>query len=943
MVIRKTRKKQEGGATVIGQAQSLALVDALQAQAQAQGLTVYQARALAYAQVDALQTQRLTLTLPRGLTLPQAQSLILSQAQSLILSQAQVQGLTLTQSQSLALAQALVDAPQAQARSQAQVDALRAQARAQAQVDAIRAQSRSRAQARSQPQPQPQTRAERLTAQERAQVQVDALQVQFQGLTLANYCEVNVGEQAEQAMLLNSTKIKSLEDYVLIWKGKPDINPYTNKKIIVSLYPYGEYVCLYKHFLEGLVRNILKSRTNKVLSVEECHRIKNSLPNEHARVIFDNKEISYDYLFIKYFIMSKTIKYDHAFRNELTIYLDLSVYNTSKYKKYKDEEILDSSKRDQSEFLPMLRKNYTIKYFYIELFLNEYLKSRFIIHSFGSLVLKICIDIEQFKNYMIVETKQVIESGVIEKVNYNMKVLEYYKQIFDVVPYIIWKRFLPYLPFNVHNYRYQVYYLRYEIRELFIQELVNEKQYVHKKFVETYDTILEHIQKRRYFGSTEIVDNVFVTLISIYESILKLYRNKENNAIYKDYIKDLSLNKRIELHEPMNIKKQLPPDLQTYKIRLNKYANAVPPANSSDERKLKEFNEKKSSNERKLKEFEEKMKEEYEEKMKEYNLKKEKDDKFKKEIYEGTYSPKRRLLSLKAYKKQQKEEPLLQVSRRKAKSESIRIHRSYSDKVKALKQKVEGSQAEMNELPDDYYQNDIDPYTQEAFSDMSPKKLKYLSDILYIDDGKRVFHYRFDTVTIYNYILTCIDNCDKPINFFNRTELTDANLKEICTKIKHFTKKPTYSYTELEDLFAKCDESKHHNRYNNCLRFEADVLRREGKLNLYLWIKLGNISFRVTSKKVLTLPLFINDHGDILDDEYGNQYAPDMNRSITDKVLFEILYKLKLGVLTSNRFFPYRKNKPILFNLPQFAFKVTDNKEKTLERLERYKKRIEQI
>ena len=618
----------------------------------------------------------------------------------------------------------------------------------------------------------------------------------------------------------------------------------------------------------------------------------------------------------------------------------------------------------------MLRKNYTIKYFYIEFFLNEYLKSTF--SSFHSLVLFTCKDIEQFKNYMIVETKQVIESDVIEEVNYNMKVLEYNKRIFDVVPYIILKRFLN-LTYNGTSYQYQEYYLRYEIRDIFIYELVNEQQYVSKKFVETYDTILEHIQIRRYFDTTEIVDNVFETLISIYKSILKLYRDKEKNAIYKDYIKDLSLNKRIELQEPNNIKKRLPGDLQKFKMDLIKYENPpAPPVgytgrirnsqSSPTEYELYEqFNLKKSSNERKLKEFEEKMKEEsndHKEKMKEYNLKKEKDDKFKKEIYEGKYSPKRRLLSLKAYKKQKKEEPLLQVSKRKAKSESIRIPRSYSDsdKVKALKQKVEGNQVkvEMNEQPDDYYQNDIDPYTQEAFSDMNPKKLKYLSNIVY-NDGKRDFYYRFDTVNIYNYILKCIDNCDKPINIFNRVELTDTNLKEICTKIKHFTKKPTYSSSEIEDLLAKCNESKINNIYDNCLRFKAEVLSLEGKLNFYLWIKLGNISFKVTSKKVLTLPIFINDPG-LTGEQYntiiyqvleglpdGSRYVPNMNLSITDKVLFEVIYKLKLGVLTSNRFFPYRKNKPILFNLPQFLFYDDEDEDKTLKRFERYIKRIENI
>jgi hypothetical protein len=48
-------------------------------------------------------------------------------------------------------------------------------------------------------------------------------------------------------------------------------------------------------------------------------------------------------------------------------------------------------------------------------------------------------------------------------------------------------------------------------------------------------------------------------------------------------------------------------------------------------------------------------------------------------------------------------------------------------------------------------------------------------------------------------------------------------------------------------------------------------------------------------------------------------------------------------VLTSNRFFPYRKNKPILFNLPQFLFYDDEDEDKTLKRFERYIKRIENI
>ena len=50
--------------------------------------------------------------------------------------------------------------------------------------------------------------------------------------------------------------------------------------------------------------------------------------------------------------------------------------------------------------------------------------------------------------------------------------------------------------------------------------------------------------------------------------------------------------------------------------------------------------------------------------------------------------------------------------------------------------------------------------------------------------------------------------------------------------------------------------------------------------------------------------------------------------------------KLSEGAFISRRFFPYRKNKPIL-NLPNFPFELDDNAVKTLERLKIYKDKIE--
>ena len=230
---------------------------------------------------------------------------------------------------------------------------------------------------------------------------------------------------------------------------------------------------------------------------------------------------------------------------------------------------------------------------------------------------------------------------------------------------------------------------------------------------------------------------------------------------------------------------------------------------------------------------------------------------------------------------------------------------------------------------EDYYVNDNDPYTQEEFSDMTPKKQKYASDIIY-KNGTQEYHYRFDTVSIYNYILKCIDVCEKPINIFNRVELTDADIDEICKKIKHFTKKPTYNLSsEIRPLLVDCSKY-----YYNYLEFvwEEDVktedLEKEiiGNINIYISIRLGDLNFKIIEKEVLQLPIF--------------------NSKKSEKLSYHILQllqdKLSEDVFITRRFFPYRKNKPIL-NLPNFPFKLNDNADKTLERLKRYIRKIEQM
>jgi hypothetical protein len=717
---------------------------------------------------------------------------------------------------------------------------------------------------------------------------------------------------------------KPLDDkffyYANKWKKKPNINPFTNKEIIVSLNPNGEYVSLYKEFINGLVRNILKARIINVLTVEECYKIKDSLPNEHSYVFSDRSkdskyQIIYDYLFIVYFIKSNTFRYDPAFQNDLNIYIDLAIYNTSQFI-YNDNET-------NVDF------HYTTEFLYIRKFYKNYLQNMSDSElSISNLIMKLCIDIENILEYMRESQETKITSTVIDNVNYNMKVLKYCKEIFSKVPIDYFREYIK-NPDKKND--------REVLKEYLLLILTNHEKNISVRFKNISDSIMDYMEDEELPAS-----NVFETLLSIYNNILKLYRNNKKIPSYKNYIKDpYNINKGIEPQIP--VKKQLPRELQIYKIRLNNLKNAAK-SKSSNEKKLREFEENNLLNERKLKEFEENMKN-HDKKMKKYIFNKDVYDR----IYEGKYTPKKHmeLLSLNAYNRLKKDETIPKVSNRKAKSDGNYIsigkihHNEYYGKTKAFttisdkNKRINSSNNSSNNSNNNsdkisgYYKNDIDPYTQEEFSDMNPKKRKYASDIIY-KNGTQEFHYRFDTISIYNYILKCIEVCETPINFFNRSELTDDDLDEICNKIKHFTKKPTYnSSSEIRPLLDE-DCSK----YNNHLEFEwweyvkdKDIEKGIiGNIKIYISIKLGNILFKINEEKVLELPIF--------------------NSNKSERLSYNILEllqdKLSKGELTGNKYFPYRKNKTFL-KLPEFTFELTDNAEKTLERLKRYKHKLEQL
>jgi hypothetical protein len=459
-------------------------------------------------------------------------------------------------------------------------------------------------------------------------------------------------------------------------------------------------------------------------------------------------------------------------------------------------------------------------------------------------------------------------------------------------------------------------------------------------------------------------DSICKTLLSVYDCILKLYSdNNMKNTVYK-YIKDpFNTNKGVEPQLPR--KPQLPQDLQKYKM-LSSLSGAV----KNEEKELA------------LQEYQEKDKE-WKNQIKEYEKKKDVYDR----IYEGKFSPKQRKGVWKGLplniEMRAKDDVIIKATKALTAKHSKKVLKAFTTSSHINKENSSSSQVPKVSFvkfdkvtktfiikldksakvdKEDYYVNDADPNTLEDFEDMHPNKQKYTSDIVYYNENNKDFHLRFDTVNIYNYILKCIEYCEKPINPITKAELTNENLDEICNKIKYFTKKPTFnSSLDIRALLDNC-------KYDNLLAFDYTInyLQQRtsnpiiGRLYIYLNISLGGILFRVmnnlyqdvnapdnypnqtnpVNSVVLTLPVFADYVSDIYD---------EANYTHPVYILSELQQKIPKGNIMGNRYFPYRKNnadgqqwKPII-KLPNFDLNVLDNADVAFAKLKEYKDKIDNL
>ena len=717
------------------------------------------------------------------------------------------------------------------------------------------------------------------------------------------------------------------------WKTNPTIDPFTGTAINVSINPNSEYVALYSKIIDELIKHILKNKKGagkNILSIQNCKDIKNSMPIIHAIYIITDANnnivdrIFYDHLFIANFILLKkpsssinVYSYNPDYLKELEPYIYINIYNAIA------KSLGNAINTHAHETIEELLLFHVVPS-------NTNFSIAILIHHLCHFI----------KNVLYMHESKI----TAEKINdiiYNKEVLKYY---------------IPILKLTSTN-------------EDFKDEISRYQRYTMTTY-NAFNNMRKDQNNNLYYIYTQIANNAMKdtdicgTLLSIYDCILKLYSdNNIKNTIYK-YIKDpYNTNKGVEPQMPR--KPQLPQDLQKYKM-LSSLPNAV--KNDEKEDLLNEHQEKEK---------------EWKKQLKEYEKKKDIYDR----IYEGKVSPKPN--------KHIWDGESFHVHRKKYKDDNIikalkALSAKYSNKLKAHTSTGRSDNYSSSSSPpkvsfvkydkatgvfitslgvhprvtdiESYYVNDTDPNTQEDFDDMHPTKQKHVSDIVHYNDMGKEFHFRFDTVSIYNYVLKCIENCEKPINTINKKELTNDNLDEICRKIRFFTKKPTFNSSM--DIMALIDNCKYEN-YLSLDYTQSHLQQRTqnpiiGYLYIHLNINLGGVLFRVINKiqqdpqvttydnfpnqvnsmnsEVVTLPLFADYVYDIKDDNPTSPYPV--------YILSDLQQKLPKGDIIGAKYFPYRKNNAdgqrwkTILNLPKFNLNILDNVDDAFDKLKEYRDKI---
>jgi len=266
-----------------------------------------------------------------------------------------------------------------------------------------------------------------------------------------------------------------------------------------------------------------------------------------------------------------------------------------------------------------------------------------------------------------------------------------------------------------------------------------------------------------------------------------------------------------------------------------------------------------------------------------------------------------------------------------------------------------------------------DPITLETISEFDDKKRKYIVNILsYSKELKKVFYFCFDTIGIYNHILSCIQIRRFPFIPVNNMKFTDEQLDEICDKIKYFTTEPTYN-SHVDIKYALDNVTKYAldnvTKYNNHLvlstskeiDMNSEGIRTNsiiGSHNIYISIDLRNIILPIiNSRPIRKLGLIyqlkknmrkgqeIDDFPDIATKENSlilrlPIFKDEDKALVVKNAMVKLQTRLKQGDLLFNKMFPYAKrmNWNKIINLYPFKFEIDEDANDVFARFEIYKR-----
>jgi hypothetical protein len=313
------------------------------------------------------------------------------------------------------------------------------------------------------------------------------------------------------------------------WKKSPLINPYNNNEISVSVNPKSEYVKLYKEFIDELITLIRDGKPpDYKLTIKDCKKIKDSLPDEHAIIKVDGKEdILYDHLFIKYFIKKeKKYNYDEKYKEDIDIYLYLNVYNSliKKLKPLPQPTLSETQKKSYSDSFGKVGFEYNG--------VKNLLKNNIYINKYDFSISKIIENLcKDIKKILYANKLKMTKNDYTIVLN-NRKLLDYASSIYKLCEVKDLaknenKMVDCFLRFFKDHSRLDPENEYHYIDRIFLQIIIiltkppdhvsiyEVKSYIHENYV-NIQPLLKELKRKSY-------EEIFIILQKIYENICYLY------------------------------------------------------------------------------------------------------------------------------------------------------------------------------------------------------------------------------------------------------------------------------------------------------------------------------------------------------------------------------------------------------------------------------------